>query len=122
MPINRTKPEDMDQWYDPTAYLAPPTQKEVIKCKCGCEYFEQVEASKFPKVHSVIIGQAVPVHREITFYVLRCMRPTCGEIYEPTVQNAGGNRIREVYDHFLDQMEGKDLEPASEDESAGEVL
>lgn len=121
MPIKRQDPADMERWYDPTAYQVRQVDKDLIECECGCGYFEQVAVHQFPKIHTVILGQAVPPHRDITFYVFRCMRPGCGKIHEPTVQGIGPDRVRDLYDHFLDQMEGKDIKE-SEPESKAEVL
>jgi hypothetical protein len=78
-------------------------KKEVVECKCGCSYLEQVPVHQFPRVHNVILGQPVQPHNGITFYVLRCLK--CQEIYEPSVQLAARDSARKVYDNFLDQME-----------------
>jgi len=102
MPINRNEPLS-DRWYDPTSLMERAREQEVIKCKCGCSFLEQVPVHQFPKTHNVILGQPVQPYGGIGFYVLRCIK--CGEVYEPSVQLAARDQARKVYDAFLDQME-----------------
>lgn len=115
MPINRQGPST-ERWYDPTTLMEKMKDPDVVVCQCGCSYLEQVPVHQFPKNHSVILGQAVPPHGDMGFYVLRCIK--CGEIYEPQVQIAARDSARRAYDHFLDEME----RPAIGDKDKGEVL
>lgn len=114
MPINR---EAANQWYDPTSIQTREEKVDVVKCKCGCMFMEQVPVQQVPKMHNVILGQSVPPHRGLVFYVFRCIK--CLEVYEPSVQVAARDAARQTYDNFLDQMEGVEKD---KDKGDGEVI
>jgi hypothetical protein len=118
MPINRT--QESERWYDPTSLVDRVEKQEVVKCKCGCTYLEQVPVHQFPKLHNVILGQQVQPHRGITFYVFRCIK--CNEVYEPSVQLTARDAARKVYDEFLDEMEGAETDEAPAEKSDAEVI
>ena len=115
MPINR-QTGLTERWYDPTTLIEKMKDPDVVTCTCGCSYLEQVPVYQFPKNHSVILGQAVPPHADMGFYILRCIK--CGEIYEPQVQIAARDSARRAYDAFLDEME----RPGPGKSDKGEVL
>jgi len=105
-PIKRQQPlqiNQVDRWYDPRDLAEKMKQPEAVKCECGCPYMEQVAVQQFPKMHNVILGQAVQPIQDFAFYIFRCLK--CGEIYEPQVQLAARDSARKAYEDFLDEME-----------------
>lgn len=77
---------------------------EVVACKkCGCSWMEQLLVQQYNIHHNVILGQKVPAHNEIGFWLLRCVK--CFEVYEPNVQIGVRDSMRQEYDKFLDHME-----------------
>ncbi len=70
--------------------------------KCGCQYFEEVEASMFNQDVVVVPGQKAPkTHMQ---HFLRCVR--CAEIFEPMITYNPSTPEGKVYDAFRATMEG----------------
>ncbi len=76
--------------------------RDAIQCTCGCEYFEQIQVSKFPKMHSVIVGQQLQPLTVVPIIVLKCIK--CNEVYEPNVLYGPRDIAYKEYENFLDQM------------------
>ena len=86
---------------------------EVVTCtECGGKWMELISVQRYPKNHSVILGQKPPSVNDIGFWLFRCAK--CLALYEPSLTSGGPQDLaRKGYDKFLDHI-FKD-EPKGED-------
>lgn len=77
-----------------------------IACKdCNCEYFQQIEVSKFDADAMVVLGQ--PGHKKETFHILKCLK--CNALQElplTRVYGGYGGTDFKKYDHMVDVIKG----------------
>lgn len=95
---------DQQPTVDPT--LPKINNPELVRCPdCKCSYFEQVIVQQFPKLSTVVVGQATVPVGDVGFYIFRCAK--CGEMFEPNVQLNTFDSVRKKYDEFMDELENE---------------
>lgn len=73
-----------------------------LRCGCGCEYFQEIQCSKYPAIHYVVLGQKIP-KLDAQFLLYRCV--ACGQLHEPNLANRAPSQEEDNYRKLLDNIE-----------------
>lgn len=70
-----------------------------LTCKCGCQWLQKIEVSRYDSTVATILGQPVPALDESPFIIYKCV--ACGKVVEQSLQYLGVDLNRQHHTDII---------------------